>query len=87
MGPIYVAAIVITVKSLKVEPPPGLPADIAGIIAEDIIIEVQGIAIQSLRDLRQVLSDSEVGETIEVTVLRGATTLTFEVVLADQSSL
>ncbi|MTI96354.1 MAG: PDZ domain-containing protein [Firmicutes bacterium] len=72
---------------LVVETPTGLPADIAGIIAEDIIIEVQGTAIQSLRDLRQVLSDSEVGETIEVTVLRGATTLTFEVVLADQSSL
>lgn len=71
---------------LIVETPSGLPAQEAGLKPEDIIVEVQGVEIKSLRDLRQVLISHTVGDAIEVKVLRGSATRSFQVVLADHSA-
>jgi len=68
---------------MVVETPVGRPAQLAGIKPEDIIVEIEGTKIESLRDLRRVLSVKNVGEEIDVKVLRGTSTLSFSIFLAD----
>lgn len=67
---------------IVMETPDG-PARRAGIRPEDIIIEAQGMKIANLRDLRRVISAKNVGDDVELTVLRGDETLTVTVTLAD----
>jgi len=67
---------------LVVETPNG-PAKRAGIRPDDIILEVQGTTIKTLRDLRRIISVKTVGEQVDITVLRGDAKISFTVTLAD----
>lgn len=68
---------------LVVETPIGRPAQKAGIKPNDIITAVEGAKIKNLRDLRRIISAKKVADQVEVTLLRGTSTLTLMVTLAD----
>ena len=68
---------------LVVETPIGRPAQKAGIKPNDIITAVEGAKIENLRDLRRIISAKKVADQVEVTLLRGTSTLTLMVTLAD----
>lgn len=59
------------------------PAKQAGMKPEDIIIEVQGQKIRSLRALREVISVKNVGDEVEIKIKRGTEILTVHLALAD----
>lgn len=64
----------------------GGPARQAGIQRGDIIVKVAQQQTHSLRELRQVLSRMQVGETVRVEVIRAGRSQTLDVVLADLAS-
>jgi len=55
---------------LVVEVAPGGPADAAGIIVQDIILEVNGRKVETSRVLSGLVADSTVGETMKMKLLR-----------------
>lgn len=57
----------------------GDPADRAGIQLKDIIIEVNGIKIESSRSLLKTIAAIGVGETVNIKVLRGGAVRTLKV--------
>ncbi|WP_350343634.1 trypsin-like peptidase domain-containing protein [Proteinivorax tanatarense] len=59
------------------------PADQAGIQENDIITEVNGEKITTLRDFRRSISAQEVGEEVELTLYRGEDQHTIEVTLEE----
>ncbi|UCD32143.1 MAG: PDZ domain-containing protein, partial [Desulfobacterales bacterium] len=61
---------------------PGDPADTAGIKAKDIILSVNGKAVESARDLTGFIADTSVGDTVMIKVMRDRKTKTFEVKIA-----
>ncbi|MCC7479374.1 M20/M25/M40 family metallo-hydrolase [bacterium] len=61
---------------------PGGPAAVAGIKGGDIIIEIAGKKIGSIHDFIFALTGRNPGEVVEVKVLRGTETLSFQVTLA-----
>ena len=61
----------------------GGPAFKAGIKPDDIIIEMEGSRIESLRDLRQVISKKTIGDTVQVVVVRGREKVNIQVTLAE----
>ena len=65
------------------ETPVGGPAFKAGIKPDDIIIEMEGSRIESLRDLRQVISKKTIGDTVQVVVVRGREKVNIQVTLAE----
>lgn len=63
---------------------PGKPADRAGIQPNDVVVEVDGISVYSTAQLiRMLLTDYRVGDKVTLSVVRGAVTLDFEVVLEE----
>jgi serine protease Do len=68
---------------LVTEAPSGGPARQAGILPQDIIITLDDTKIEGLRDLRRIISKKSVGDTVTVKVVRGKTTLDFDVTLAE----
>jgi len=58
---------------------PGDPADKAGIQANDIILEINGIKVKDSRELMALIADTEVGKSIEVKVFRDGKTKTIDV--------
>lgn len=61
----------------------GGPARTAGIKPDDIIVEVEGQKIVTLRDLRRIISVKTIGESVKVVVVRGADRLSFAVALTE----
>ncbi len=61
---------------------PGGPAAVAGILGGDVIIEIAGKKISNIHDFIFALTDRNPGDVVEVKVLRGAETLSFQVTLA-----
>jgi len=59
------------------------PAYQAGIRPDDIIVEVEGQRIVSIRDLRRIMSAKSVGDQVEVKVVRGRNEMTFTVTLTE----
>ena len=59
----------------------GGAADTAGIKAGDIIVAYNDIPVTDFADLSDLLAESRIGDTVEITVLRGEVTLKFNVVL------
>ena len=49
---------------------PGGPADDAGIAEGDVILSVDGKPVTSTSDLSQVLAGLQVGQTVQVVVMR-----------------
>lgn len=56
--------------ALVVQTSMGSPASQAGILRGDIIRTIEGIEITNSRDVKDVLSSKEMGEEVEVTILR-----------------
>ena len=50
---------------------PGSPADAAGVLVGDILLQFDGHAIQSAEDLLDLLVGDRVGRTVSATLLRG----------------
>jgi len=63
---------------------PGGPADGAGLRDGDIIVEFAGEAVGGADDLHRLLTGERVGETLPVTLLRGAERLTVAVAPRDR---
>ncbi|MEK7507803.1 MAG: trypsin-like peptidase domain-containing protein [Patescibacteria group bacterium] len=61
---------------------PGSPADVAGIVAEDIILELNGKKINKDYPLGAAISRFNVGESVAVKIRRGEKDLILNVVLA-----
>lgn len=62
----------------------GGPADAAGLVVDDIIIEVDRRAIRDLTDLSRLLRQRDAGQTINVTLVRGQDVYAGPVVLGPQ---
>ena len=62
----------------------GGPAELAGIAANDIIVDMNGTPIPDLAALSSFLSEHQAGETIKVTVARGSGLLSFDVLLGQR---
>ena len=58
----------------------GSPAHGAGLRAEDLIVEVDGSPVTGVEDLQRLMVADRIGATVSVTLLRGARTLTLELV-------
>ena len=67
------------VKVTKVAPDSG--AEQAGVKPEDVILEIEGKEVKSVRDLRAGLSGKKRGDRVRVKVKRGEETLELEVTL------
>jgi serine protease Do len=61
---------------------PGDPADSAGIKPKDVIVSVNGIAIDSARKLTGIIADTTVGNTVKINIIRNGETKTFDVKIA-----
>jgi 2-alkenal reductase len=61
----------------------GSPADLAGIVAQDIILSVNGIAISEDQPLGSLIADCEPGQTVEMRVARGNDILTLNATLGE----
>ncbi len=62
----------------------GSPAAKAGLQAEDIILEVNGTAIDASHALQDLIDQYNVGDTVTLKVQRGSQTLTIPVTLAER---
>jgi serine protease Do len=60
---------------------PGSPADEAGILVQDIILEINGQKIDDDNGLVSILSKNKVGDTVDMKILRGEQELTIPVTL------
>ena len=54
---------------------PGSPADAAGVLVGDILLQFDGHAIQSAEELLDLLVGDRVGRTVAATLLRGGSPL------------
>lgn len=64
----------------------GAPADKSGIRAGDVIVAVNGDAIDDPRDLSRSIADFDPGSDVEITVVRNGDTRTFDVELGELPS-
>ena len=65
----------------------GLPAENAGIIAGDVITIVNNQQIRTFDDFKSIMEGKNVGDTIELNVVRGEEwreTLSFDIILSEQ---
>ena len=69
---------------LVVHVEPAGPADKAGVLLGDVVIELQGKPVEDTGDIQQLLGSSQIGETVEATVLRGGAPLKLSITLADR---
>ena len=58
---------------------PGSPADRAGLRSEDLIVEVNGIAVTGMEDLQRMTDAGVIGRTVPLVVYRNGTRRTLEV--------
>ncbi len=49
----------------------GLPAQTAGLIPKDVLVQIDNVKVNSTLDLRAILDNKTAGDTLNVTVLRG----------------
>ena len=63
---------------------PGGPAERAGLEVDDVIVQVDNIPVSSTTELvRLFLTHYHIGDTVEVTIVRSAVTLTFDLTLEE----
>jgi serine protease Do len=63
----------------------GSPADAAGLRAEDLIVEVDGIAVEQVNDLQRLMAGEVIGQTATIQVVRGGNPISVEIVPAELS--
>ena len=59
---------------------PDVPADRAGLRAEDLILELAGARVRGVDDIQRLMVGDLIGATVEVLVLRGGEPLRLELV-------
>ena len=64
---------------------PGSPAQGAGLAERDVIIGLAGSAVATVDDLQRTLTHALIGETVDLTVIRGGATRALSVVPGDAS--
>jgi serine protease DegQ len=69
---------------LVVHVEPQGPAEKAGALLGDLVVEIQGKAAEDTRQIQDLLGTSKVGDKITLTVLRGGSPLQLSVVLGDR---
>ncbi|GBD09040.1 hypothetical protein HRbin22_01287 [Candidatus Thermoflexus japonica] len=74
-----------TAGLLILEVEPGGPADRAGLVRGDLLLEVDGEPVRSLTDLRAILGRHRPGDTVSVTVQHGDERRTRTVTLGDRN--
>jgi len=62
---------------------PGGPAEAAGLESGDVIVRFNGKAIAEMRELPRVVADTEVGQTVEVVVIRNGREQVIDVELGE----
>ena len=62
----------------------GSPADAAGLLVGDVLVELDGHAIQSPEELLQVLGQDRVGRAVTVRVIRGAAAQALTVTIGER---
>lgn len=65
---------------------PNSPADIAGLKENDIILEVDGIKINSENPLQNIIQEHEIGDTISIKFLRDGSEQTVSVILNQKAT-
>jgi len=66
---------------------PGDPADKAGLKAGDIILKVNGHAVDSSRELSRMIAESPVGQKVEISALRKGDSQTFHIELSKRKDM
>jgi S1-C subfamily serine protease len=61
----------------------GSPADGAGLRAEDLIVEVDGVAVEQVNDLQRLMAGERIGRTAEMQVVRRGEPISVEIVPAE----
>ena len=63
----------------------GSPADSAGLRAEDLIVEVDGVAVEQVNDLQRLMAGELIDQTATMQVVRGGNPISVEIVPAELS--
>jgi S1-C subfamily serine protease len=63
----------------------GSPADTAGLRPEDLIVEVDGVAVEQVNDLQRLMAGDLIGQAATMQVVRGGSPISVEVVPAELS--
>jgi serine protease Do len=63
---------------------PGSPAENAGLLAGDVLIQIDEAEIKKTRDFANVLKTLTGGQTVQATVLRGGEKKTFAVTVVER---
>jgi serine protease Do len=61
----------------------GSPADSAGLRAEDLIVEVDGIVVEQVNDLQRLMAGELIGQAATMQVVRGGRPVSVEIVPAE----
>ena len=61
----------------------GSPADTAGLRAEDLIVEVDGTAVEQVNDLQRLMAGELIGQAATIQVVRGGNPISVEIVPAE----
>jgi S1-C subfamily serine protease len=75
-----------TTGLLTVYVQPGGPAEQAGVILGDILVELRGKSLEDLEEVHALLRQSKIGDSVAVTVLRGGNPATLNIVLGDRGA-
>jgi S1-C subfamily serine protease len=62
----------------------GSPAEVAGLLPGDVVVAIAGTPITDATRLDQLIARSDVGQSLQFQVVRGADTTTFSVTLASE---
>jgi S1-C subfamily serine protease len=63
----------------------GGPAEKAGVLLGDVLVEVQGKPVQEMETITELLAAAKVGDSYAVTALRGGNAVNFTVVLGERA--
>jgi S1-C subfamily serine protease len=69
---------------LVVHVEPAGPADKAGVLLGDVVVELQGKPVEDTGDIQQLLGSAKIGDAVAATVLRGGAPVKLSIMLADR---
>lgn len=65
---------------------PDGPADRAGMLLGDVLVELQGSSLEGMESVQQILSSAKIGEKVPATILRGGSPTQLNVTLEDRAT-
>jgi S1-C subfamily serine protease len=65
---------------LVVDVTPGSPAEKAGVVRNDVILEIDGFVTKSTDDLHRHLTEQQIGREVPFTILRGVEKMTLHLI-------